>query len=96
MKNDINKNEVNKTIVSSAAVQVHLYDSSNVLRARGHMGKESVGMYLLERLSACYESWTDEKYKDNPDKTDLIKLLQNNLQEEVHGAFREFLKRINT
>jgi len=91
----MSEEEINKLIASGAAVQFHLYDSSNVLRPRGHMEKESIGLELLERLCASYESWTDEKYGDNPDKSILIKLLQDNLNEEVQGAFREFLKKIN-
>jgi len=77
------------------AVQIHLYNSSDVLRPRGHMEKESIGLNILERLCASYESWTDEKHGDNPNKSTLIKLLQDNLKEETEGAFREFLKRIN-
>ena len=92
---NLSQEEINKLISSGAAVQVHMYDSSDVLRPRGHMEKESMGLELLERLRACYESWTDEKYGDNPDKSTLIKMLQDNLNEEVQGAFREFLKKIN-
>lgn len=75
--------------------QVYLYNVKNILRPRGHMKKESIGEYILDRLLGCYESWSDEKYGDNPDKITLIKLLQTNLKEESDGAFREFLKRIN-
>ncbi len=80
----MSEEEINKMISSGAAVQIHLYDSSDVLRPRGHMEKESVGLDLLERLRACYESWTDKKYGDNPDKSTLIKLLQDNLNEEAN------------
>lgn len=78
------------------AVPIHLYEFSNVLRPRGHMEKESIGIYILERLISSYESWTDPKYGDNPDTTTLIKLLQDNMKEEMDGAWREFIKRINT
>lgn len=91
----MSQEEINKLIASGEAVQVHLYEFSDVLRPRGHMEKESIGVNILDALLAYYESWTDEKYGDNPDKTTLIKLLQNNLNEEVQGAFREFLKKIN-
>ena len=88
--------DVNKLIETGAAVQVHLYDSSDVLRPRGHMEKESIGLDLLDRLVAYYESWTDKKYGDNPDRSMLIKMLHDNLHEEMQGAYREFIKRINS
>ena len=91
----MSKEEINNLIASGAAVQVHLYDSSNVLRPRGHMEKESIGVNVLEKLLDYYESWTDKKYGDSLDPSPLIALLQTNLKEETEGAFREFLKRIN-
>jgi hypothetical protein len=60
------------------------------------MEKESIGVYILERLLAAYESWTDPKYGDNPDEAFLLKLLQQNMKEEVDGAWREFIRQINT
>jgi len=78
------------------AVYVHMYDYKNVLRPRGHMQKESIAEYILDRLLAYHESWTDSKYGDNPEVTELLSLLQKNLKEEVDGAWREFIKRINT
>lgn len=76
--------------------QLHLYNSCHVLRPRGHMEKESIGVYILERLLNTYESWTNPKYGDNPDEALLLKLLQRNMKDEVDGAFREFIKQINT
>jgi len=78
------------------AKQIHLYDVHHVLRPRGHMEKESLGVYILERLLSTYESWTNPKYVDNPDKSALLKLLQQNMKDEVDGAFREFIRQINT
>lgn len=77
--------------IPEGAVQIHMYDFKNVLRPRGHMKKESIGPYLLDRLLACYESWTDKKYGDNPEVPVLLAQLQNNLQEEVDGAWRDFI-----
>ena len=51
---------------------------------------------ILDKLLGAYESWTDPKYGDNPDEATLLKLLQQNMKEEVDGAFREFIRRINT
>lgn len=91
----MSKEEIDELIKSGKAIQVHLYEFSDVLRPRGHMEKESIGLDILTHLLAYYESWTDKKYGDNPDKSTLIKLLRDNLKEEAEGAFREFLKRIN-
>jgi len=82
--------------IPEGAVYIHMYDYKNVLRPRGHMKKESVAEYILDRLMACYESWTDGKYGDNPEVTELLSFLQKNLKEETDGAWREFIKRINT
>ena len=82
--------------IPEGAKQIHLYNSRNVLRPRGHMEKESIGVYMLERLLSTYESWTNPKYADNPDEATLIKLLQQNMKEEMDGAFREFIRRIIT
>lgn len=79
--------------IPKGAVQIHLYDVKNVLRPRGHMQKESIGVYLLDRLEGSFESWTDPKYGDNPTEEELLKLLHKNLMEEVNGAYQEFIKR---
>jgi hypothetical protein len=82
--------------IPKGAKQLHLYDVCHVLRPRGHMEKESLGAYILEKLLNTYESWTNPKYGDNPDKSTLLKLLQQNMKDEVDGAWREFIKQINT
>ena len=92
----VSKEELEEAIASGRAVQVHLYNVKDVLRPRGHMKKESIAEYILDRLLAYYESWTDEKYGDNPDKATVLQFLQQNLKEECDGAWKEFLKRINT
>ena len=78
------------------AIQIHLYNCSNVLRPRGHMKKESIGVTVLERLESAYESWTDPQYGDNPDESALLEILKQNLQQEVEGAWKEFIKRIHS
>jgi len=77
------------------AVRVHMYNHKDVLRPRGHMQKESIAEYLLDRLLSSYESWTDGEFGDNPEVTELIATLQKNMKEEVYGAWREFIKRVN-
>ncbi len=78
------------------AVEIHLHKCSNVLRPRGHMEKESIGVTILERLEGTYESWTDPKYGDNPHESALLEILKQNLQQEVEGAWKEFIKRIHS
>ena len=80
--------------IPEGAIQVHLYDVKNVLRPRGHMKKESIAEYLLEKLEGAYESWTDKKYGDNPTEDELLQLLHTNMVEEVDGAYMEFVKRL--
>ena len=75
-------------------IKVHLYDVKNVLRPRGHMEKESIAEYIIDKLSGSFESWTDKECGDNPEVDELLHLLKKNLKEEVDGAWEEFLKRI--
>lgn len=77
--------------IPKGAVQIHLYNLSNVLRPRGHMKKESIGLTVLERLLSTHESWTDPKMGDNPDESALLEILKQNLQQEVEGAWKEFI-----
>lgn len=78
--------------IPPGSVQIHLYDSKNVLMPRGPRQKESIHNYLLEKLQSSYESWTDPKYGDNPDKEKLIQSLYNNLINEAMNAWEDFLK----
>jgi len=81
--------------IPPGAIRVHMYNYKDVLRPRGHMKKESIAEYILDRLEGSFESWTDGRYGDNPEVTELIAVIQKNLKEEVDGAWREFIKRIN-
>lgn len=76
--------------------QVHLYDFKDVLRPRGTMLKESLGLSICEKLLNSYESWTDDKHVDNPDEYTLVKILKDNLIEEAEAAFATFLHCIKT
>ena len=76
------------------AFKIHLYDVENVLRPRGHMKKESITEYILEKLEGSFESWTNKECGDNPEVSELLQLLKKNLREEIDGAWEEFLKRI--
>ena len=78
--------------IPAGAVELHLYDSENVLMPRGSRKKESIHNYLLEKLRDGYESWTDPKYGDNPDRGILINVLYNNLINETMNAWEDFLK----
>ena len=80
-----------KDEIPEGAVQVHLYSWVNVMRPRGHMKKESIGEYILEKFISYFESWTDPKYGDNPDVLDLANALYHNALEELDGAWNEFI-----
>lgn len=87
-------NLTNKVILANGMKQIHIYNSSDVLRPRGHLKKESIGLDIRERLMSVYESWTDKKYSDNPDKATLLKTLKRNMEEEVEGAWEVFIEQI--
>lgn len=90
----LSREELERMIKSGEAKQVHLTNVKSVLRPRGSLQKESLSIYLLERLETNYEYWTDPKYSDNPPTNLLLKLLEKNLQGEVSIAWHEFLHKV--
>jgi hypothetical protein len=85
--------------ITPGAKQVHLYEFENVLRPRGSMLKESLGLYICGQLLDYHDSWSNSKYADNPDEFTLMKILKDNLTEEVEEvecAFATFLHCVKT
>jgi len=81
--------------IPKGAVRVHLYNVQNVLRPRGEkLQKESLSLYIYDRLNGVYENWTNLEYGDNPIKKDLIEIIRRNLEEEVQIAWNEFKENI--
>lgn len=76
---------------SNKPLKIHMYNIADVLRPRGHMEKESIGLYIKERLHDVYESWVDPDYADSIEATQLLSLLHQNLMEEINGAFGHFI-----
>ena len=84
-----------RTEIPTGTIRIHLYSFRNVLRPRGGtMKKESLGLVIYERLMGAYEEWTDPKYGDNPEVSELLKLLRRNLMEEVETAWTKFTNEI--
>ena len=81
-------------ILTKNVVQIHLYSFENVLRPRGSMKKESLGLEIFEKLKEAYDSWTNPKYGDNPSIDFLIDKLRANLDEEVEAGWKKFLEEI--
>ncbi len=80
--------------LSPNSIQVHLYNVQNVLHPRGSMKKESIGSTISDNLVYAFESWTDPKYGDKPNVTDLINHLHNNLVNETNNAWINFAEKI--
>ena len=76
------------------ANQIHLYDIQNILRPRGHMKKESIGILVKESLEGAFDSWTDKQYSDRVHPTFCLTILLKNLEEEINGAFDSFVKSV--
>ena len=76
------------------AVRVHLYDSKNVLMPRGSMQKESIGLYILERLQSSFQDWTEPAFGDNPPRDELLIQMHNNLARETEKAWSSFVESI--
>jgi hypothetical protein len=89
--------ELEKLIKEGKAKLVHCFITvEDVLKPRGSMEKESLGLYILERLEANFEHWTNPKYSDNPDIGSLLFHLKSNLDSECQAAWNEFLKKVNS
>lgn len=73
--------------------EVHLYNASNILRPQGSLKDESVSQHIFEKLMWAFSSWGNPKYEDSiTDERKLIKLIQQNLHEEVEVAVEAFLE----
>ena len=81
--------------IPKGAVKIHIYNIDKILKPRGTMEKESLGLYIKERLSDAYESWTDPEYGDNPGEELLLKTLKNNMMDEILHAWDSFVKKHN-
>lgn len=77
--------------IPEGSVRVHLHNYRNVLRPRGTMEKESLGLSIYEALMSAFEHWTDRVYGDNPERAELIKQLKANMHEEVQAAWSHFV-----
>jgi len=89
MEDVMNPKVVNE--IPEGAVRIHLYKVEDVLRPRGPMEKESVGLYIKDKLEGAFESWTDSQYGDRIDPVILLHLLHQNLMEEANAAFGQML-----
>ena len=77
------------------AKQIHFYSFKDILRPRGGLAqKESLSLYILEKLRRLYESWTNSKYADSKSEEEVLLQLEENLKQEVNTAFVLLLKEI--
>jgi len=81
-----------KNSIPEGAIRIHLYSYHNVLKPRGSMKKESLGLSIYERLTDTYEDWTNPDHGDNPSEDELLKQLRKNLLSEVETAWDKFIK----
>lgn len=72
-------------------IRIHLYSYHNVLKPRGSMKKESLGLGIYERLTDVFNDWTNPDYGDNPSEGQLLKQLRKNLWSEVEVAWNKFI-----
>jgi len=80
-----------KNSIPDGAIRIHFYPYENVLKPRGSMEKESLGLMIYERLADNYENWTNPEYGDNPNKKELLKQLKKNLLSETETAWDKFI-----
>ena len=80
-----------KNPIPTRTIRIHLYPFRNVLKPRGSMEKESLGLAIYERLTSNFEDWSNQKYGDNPKPDELLKQLRKNLMSEVENAWNKFI-----
>ena len=49
-----------KNSIPDGAIRIHLYPCRNVLKPRGSMKKESLGLVIYERLVSTFEDWENK------------------------------------
>ena len=50
-----------KYSIPDGAIRIHLYPCRNVLKPRGSMKKESLGLVIYDRLISTFEDWENKK-----------------------------------
>lgn len=80
-----------KISIPKGAIRIHLYSYRNVLKPRGSMKKESLGLEIYERLISVFEDWSNSNYGDNLEPDELIRQLRKNLMSEVETAWEKFI-----
>ncbi len=80
-----------KNSIPDGAIRIHLYSYRNVLKPRGSMKKESLGLEIYDRLKSTFEDWSNPDYGDNPEPDELLKQLRKNLLSEVENAWEKFI-----
>jgi len=50
-----------KNSIPKGAIRIHLYSYKNILKPRGSMKKESLGLEIYERLTSVFEDWGNKK-----------------------------------
>jgi hypothetical protein len=76
--------------VPEGAQRCHLYNARDMLRPRGPMKKESIGLYVKDRLHGAFESWTNSEYGDSIEPGLALCVLHQNMMEEINAAFNQF------
>jgi hypothetical protein len=51
-----------KKLISKGAIRIHLYSYKSVLKPRGSMKKESLGLEIYERLTSVFKDWSNPDY----------------------------------
>ena len=65
----------------------------NILKVRGSMEKESIGLTIFERLDAAIDWWTRGDYADTPTLLEVLTSAKKNLDEEVKAAWIKVIQR---
>jgi|WetSurSiteA1Bulk_404760.scaffolds.fasta_scaffold01237_4 hypothetical protein len=71
--------------------KIRLGSVETILKPRGSMEKESIGLTIFERLEAAIDWWTRRDYEETPSLFEVLATAKKNLDLEVEGAWNKIL-----
>lgn len=71
--------------------KIRLGSIETILRPRGSMEKESLGLTIFERLDSAIGWWTRSDYAETPPLSEVLAAARENLLDEVAAAWGNIL-----
>lgn len=72
------------------AKKVHMGSPDAALAPRGTLQKNSLSLYIYDKLRELHELWTDSQYSDSASDDEMVGILEKALESEVEQALRAY------